>query len=104
MKKGVPISPKDIPAAKAVVIPPEVFDAVNELLAAKCVNGGAIIKQHEIADAIKEKLGECKMEWLNFEEVYREAGWGVKYDKPAYCETYDAFFEFRDKSKDRTFN
>jgi hypothetical protein len=98
MKKGVAISPDDISIIKAAVIPPEVFDAVNELLALRYISGSRVtIKQYEIADLIKEKLGECKIEWLNFEDVYRNAGWIVEYDKPAYCESYDAFFVFRKK-------
>ena len=32
--------------------------------------------------------------WLNIEEVYRSAGWKVNYDKPAYNESYDAYFTF----------
>ena len=98
MRRGVPISPDEIPSAKAVVIPPEVFDVVNELLAVKYVGGGAVIKQREIVEAIETKLGTCDIQWLNFEEVYRQAGWRVKYDKPGYCDNpYDAFFEFRRK-------
>ena len=33
--------------------------------------------------------------WLDFEDIYRKAGWFVNFDKPAYNETYDAFFEFK---------
>ncbi len=32
--------------------------------------------------------------WLDIEDLYRKVGWKVKYDKPAYCESYDASFEF----------
>jgi hypothetical protein len=31
---------------------------------------------------------------LDIEPIYREAGWIVEYDKPAYCENYDANFTF----------
>jgi hypothetical protein len=32
---------------------------------------------------------------LDIEDTYREAGWKVEYDKPAYCENYPANFTFR---------
>lgn len=35
--------------------------------------------------------------YLDIEPIYEEAGWEVEYDKPAYCETYDANFTFRRK-------
>ena len=52
MKKGVPISPDDIPAAKAAVIPPEVFDAWNEVIAKHYINGRSHFNQGVIADAV----------------------------------------------------
>jgi hypothetical protein len=33
-------------------------------------------------------------QWLDIEDIYREAGWKVSYDKPAYNETYKAYFTF----------
>lgn len=33
--------------------------------------------------------------WLDVEELYREAGWAVEYDKPGHGETYPARFEFK---------
>ena len=35
--------------------------------------------------------------WLDFEPLYREVGWNVEYDKPAYYEHYDAYFKFTKK-------
>ena len=32
--------------------------------------------------------------WLDVEDIYREQGWNVEYDKPTYNETYDAYFVF----------
>jgi hypothetical protein len=37
--------------------------------------------------------------WLDVESIFRAEGWKVKYDKPAYCETYKAFFVFSRKKK-----
>jgi len=35
--------------------------------------------------------------FLDFESVFRNVGWSVEYDKPGYCESYDAFFTFKKK-------
>jgi hypothetical protein len=40
-----------------------------------------------------------KNKWFDFEAVYRSAGWQVKYDKPGYNESYEAFFEFKEGNK-----
>lgn len=31
---------------------------------------------------------------LDVEELYRASGWKVEYDKPAYCEDFEAYFKF----------
>ncbi len=38
--------------------------------------------------------------WLEVEDIYRKAGWKVKYDKPAYSENYPATFKF-ERSRNR---
>ena len=107
MRKGVPISPDDeclVP--EPIIIPPEVFDAVNELIY-KEINDPVSrasdrikLYQKDIVRLAKEKLsgGEAPVNfdcrWLDFEPHYRELGWGVEYDKPAYNESYDAYFMF----------
>lgn len=35
--------------------------------------------------------------WMDFEPIYEAQGWKVQYDKPGWDETYDAFFEFKEK-------
>ena len=32
--------------------------------------------------------------WLDFEPIFRKAGWKVSYDKPGYGENYKALFIF----------
>ena len=93
------IGPKDLAAFKAATIPDFVFDVVNELLAEKWNGSTAIIKQKDIVFRICWGTGEVPSSvldrgWLNFEDIYREKGWRVEYDKPGYNESYDAFFEF----------
>ncbi len=41
----------------------------------------------------------CDNHWLDVEDVYREAGWVVEYDKPGYCESYEATFTFKKDGK-----
>lgn len=33
--------------------------------------------------------------WMNFEEVYRNQGWKVRYEQPSYGDSnFDAYYEF----------
>lgn len=109
-----PITPDEVDKTK--VIPSFVIDAFNYLInkrfSEKGINNGvAIVYQNEIiseiilraADpAIKVHFGPVnegrifQEGWLNVEDMYRKAGWQVKYDRPvAYAgENYEPFFEF----------
>jgi hypothetical protein len=100
MRKGQPISPAEIPAAKQAIIPGFVFDAFNECIAANWSGGSARVLQKDVVAKIKaspDYTEPFKYEWLNVEEAYRASGFHVTYDKPAYCETYDPLFEFSKK-------
>jgi len=96
-----PISPSDIAAAKAEFIPNCVFDAFNELIAKNYTNGRAKVEQSDVKSLLAANMGESWMEdnfsfnMLNVEESYREKGWSVTYDKPAYNESYSASFLFK---------
>lgn len=90
-----PISPNEIKK----IIPDFVVEAVNELIAEKVnsQNHATVLQKH-IVDRVKSKTDQdFDYAWLDFENVFRDAGWNVNYDKPAYCESYDAFFEFSPK-------
>ncbi len=98
MNLGIPIKPTEIPVAKAVVIPPFVFDCFNKLIVLNFSNGKSHFLLREIAKMVEE---ECKahnmlynFKFLDVEDAYRANGWKVEYDYPAYCETYDASFTF----------
>lgn len=96
-----PFSPDQALANKANVIHPKMIEVVNNLLS-KHYNGSSCrIYQNEVMDAFltatnheytREEVYNNK--WLDFESVYRENGWKVSYDKPAYCETYEAAYVF----------
>jgi hypothetical protein len=94
-----PIAPEEVLGAKLENFPPEVLETVNRLIAKNIRYGSATVLQKDIVNALTE-MGHSRREvydnhWLDFEDIYRDAGWNVSYDKPGYNETYDAFFEFR---------
>lgn len=97
------ISPDDVDLTN--VIPKYVTDAVNNLIKKNYRGKGSFtIKQKEIVAEIKKKKKVSSQflfenNYLDFEDIYREQGWKVEYDKPAYCETYDAYFKFTPKKK-----
>jgi hypothetical protein len=100
MNKGRPISPDEVTTFKRESIPPEVFDAFNELIAEKFVAGRAVVTQDEVIERILKRIsGSTRVHvfdggWLDVEDIYRQAGWSVDYDKPAFNETFKANFTF----------
>lgn len=38
-----------------------------------------------------------KNKWLDVESLFENEGWKVNYDKPGYCESYEASFKFTRK-------
>lgn len=100
-----PITPAEIGAYKATVIPEAVIEAFNELIAARFTNGEATVKSSEVELLAVRKLKKAGNRhakaqtlydngWMNVEEMYREAGWRVKYDRPGYNESYAATYVF----------
>ena len=93
-------------ARKGKVIPEFVLKAVNELIQEKIGNSTIInFKQSELMAKLlmkKHIIMEDDLyikliydhHWLDFEGVYRDAGWHVVYDSPAYNESYEANFTF----------
>ena len=98
-----PIDPENVQEAKNCDIPDVIIKVVNEMIVEKWDGSSSTIKQENIVKAV-EKRSEYTSEeiynnkWMDFEDLFTRAGWKVKYDKPAYCESYDATFEF---SKDK---
>lgn len=102
LNKQGPISPDEVGEYQHRTFPQEVFDAFNELISANFDGRSANVLQEEAANLIAAKLDIEKRVvynkgYLNIEPAYRAAGWKVEYDKPAYCESYDANFTFRKK-------
>lgn len=94
-----PISPKDVVNKKREALPEKVLEAFNELIARNWDDYSSVVLQKEVANLIASKLDITTSEvysnhYLDVEDIYRKAGWIVEYDKPAYCETYEASFTF----------
>lgn len=91
------ISPKEVKKRKLSKIPEVVFTAVNSFLE----RGHRKIYQTELLAKLKTLAPEINSSeyfdngWLDFEPKYRAQGWAVEYDKPGYCETYDANWTFK---------
>jgi hypothetical protein len=104
-----PITPQEVEEARKNDIPSFVIEAVNKLLKKKWDGKKAIITQEEIISEMKPsnvlglengarfRSAVFSNHWLDFEDLYRESGWKVEYDKPSYSESYKAYFKFTKK-------
>jgi len=114
-----PISPNEITSAKKDQIPDEVIQSVNEMIVEKWNGYESTFKQKDLVIKIVEKLIEHELynseeekkqvenrlkrnlfdkHYLDIEDIYREEGWIIIYDKPGYNESYDATFTFKRRS------
>lgn len=95
-----PISPKDIMDNLDKIIPSAVIESINEFLKERFRNtGSVIIKKDELITRIKTKIGVGRQEiidnkWLDFESLYYENGWVVKYESPDRDENFEQRFTF----------
>jgi hypothetical protein len=101
MSHVCPITPSEVAVARQGSIPDAVFEAFNELIVENFSGRSATVHQGDVAKLLKEKGVNVQQafsrSWLDVEDVYRQAGWRVEYDKPGYNEDYDAYFVFTKK-------
>lgn len=96
-----PITPQSLKTGGNV--PDVVIETVNEMLTkeyARTSSHHITLSQDDIVKLICQKTGVDRHMifdegWLNFEDIFRAAGWCVSYDKPAYNESYAATFNFK---------
>ncbi|MGZ8924599.1 MAG: hypothetical protein ACXW2E_01820 [Nitrososphaeraceae archaeon] len=96
-----PINPNDIEKVVGSRIPDAIIKTVNELIIENWDGSEAIILQKNIIQRSQELFPSTvrfNYKWLNIESLFESVGWKVKYDKPAYNESYEPFFVFS-KSK-----
>lgn len=102
-----PITPAEAVNHQDSRIPDFVIETVNELIKNKMVRGTCTFTQDDIINAIcaSKNLPDIPRptgtdvnydhirgaifsnHWLDFEKMYRDAGWKVTYDKPHYSES-----------------
>jgi hypothetical protein len=99
-----PITPDQARKEVLTNIPGFVIDAFNSMIIKNLKCRTSIVLQKDIINEITCKSNGiyCRDEifkngWLDIEDLFREYGWNVIYDKPAYYETYDASFTFTSK-------
>ena len=103
MKRGRPIKPDEVEEfiKKKKKIPEFIFDIFNDLIQEAALEQNKIFKvlQKDVVQRVNKKTGtkDWPRWWLDVEEDYRNEGWKVEYDKPAYCESYDPRFYFEKK-------
>lgn len=88
-----PISPNEVVEKKQEIFPGEVIGCLNHLIAKNWDGHKSVILQVEIVEQICEvmKIEKVKVydnNYLEIEDIYRDQGWCVEYDKPGYNEVY----------------
>jgi hypothetical protein len=103
-----PITPQEALDLKITTIPDVVIEAVNAMLTERMTKSGYVsfLQKELVARIVALSTAQGSPitsaqlyhnHWLDFEPFYEKAGWKVEYDKPAYCESYEANFKFSRK-------
>ena len=97
-----PISPEEVGAMKLGSLPEYIFDAFNQLIIDNW-NANSYRSSFKLKDVVAKLRANVKdfscqeaydKNWFDVEPYYREKGWEVEFDKPAYNENYDSCFLF----------
>jgi hypothetical protein len=95
-----PIKPNEVIRRKEERIPDEVIEAFNEMILDNWDGRSSTFQQKEVVDLIVKNTNLSveiifNKHYLDIETIFERAGWIVKYDKPAYNESYPETFKFR---------
>ena len=99
----LPITPQEMGDKKLETIPDAVIQGFNDIIIKKFNGFDSTFKQNEVIIAIQARDPNILRDvifdnhWLDVEDIYRKIGWVVKFDKPGYNESYDAYFVFKKK-------
>lgn len=101
-----PITPFDVSIEEKTVIPDEVIAAFNELIVENWKKDEAVVTQKKAVARIVKKLPKFKnkrdklfeLGYLDIEQIFRKAGWVVKYESPDRNENFSEFFRFERKA------
>lgn len=64
----------------------EALDYISAAMAAEFGIAGATISEY--------RRSLLDNHWMDVEDIFRAAGWQVHFDKPAYNESYESYYEF----------
>ena len=95
-----PLSPDEV----IYNIPDFVIETVNQMIKNKYRGKSFTFKVKDLialgrSDGTPESNKDwCEEKWMDFEDIYREMGWEVKYEQPCYGDSnFDAYYEFTPK-------
>lgn len=97
-----PLTPGELPAHQLKQLPESVIQCWNDIIAEKWDPSSkrSYVRQDDAVKYILNKHPDVTRaqvfdnHWLDIEDIYREQGWKVVYDKPHYSENYEANFTF----------
>ena len=98
-----PITPAQAKKEAKSNIPKFVVEGVNNAIKTNYCKGGFTISQKDIIEHIIKVNPEMNSEnllrnkWLDFEPLYENVGWDVRYTKPDRGESFDPYFKFEEK-------
>lgn len=100
-------TPEDVLKKRVETFPDYVIDAFNDLLTENYQEDETIIKQEDAIRKILEYSTDdeltretiFKKHYLDIESLYRNNGWEVDYEKPAFDERFEPYFIFMPKKK-----
>ncbi len=82
-------------------VPGFVVEIVNQMLTEGSDRSSIVIRQDDVITQILNRghVGVTRgaifdNHWLDFEDIFREGGWKVTYDKPGYGDSYAAYWRF----------
>lgn len=97
-----PITPEEIAAKKKEIFPDVVIETFNELIAINFKNGNSSFLLKDARNALVDKMDDAyRPEYLDIEDIYKEYGWDVEFEKPDYTESWPAKYNFKKKRKDK---
>ena len=100
--KTSPISPNEVQSIKNIQIPNAMIEAANHLIV-KNWNGTYAnfktkdLKEEYLSRTEFREIAEKEIyeyNYLDIENLFREVGWKVDFDRPGFNESYDSNFTF----------
>lgn len=93
-----PISPDEVVGKLEEAIPPNVIQAINNVIAKNWNGSSAHFRVSDVLDELNKLKAyddlEIKSFPSNFTPIYERAGWKIDVDRPGYCESYETNWTF----------